>query len=107
TGRTPRTGRWPRLRSSLPPTALACLINCIICPSRQSLGPNQDPGRPVMPMHRQTALLQRLGLALPIVQAPMAGVSSPALAAAVSNAGGLGSIAIGASRHDAAREMIQ
>lgn len=60
-----------------------------------------------MPMHRQTALLQRLGLALPIVQAPMAGVSSPALAAAVSNAGGLGSIAIGASRHDAAREMIQ
>jgi nitronate monooxygenase len=35
-------------------------------------------------------LLGRLGLALPIVQAPMAGVSTPAMAAAVSGAGGLG-----------------
>ena len=33
---------------------------------------------------------------MPIVQAPMAGISTPAMAAAVSNAGGLGSIAIGA-----------
>jgi nitronate monooxygenase len=40
-------------------------------------------------------LLERLGLTAPIVQAPMAGVSTPSLAAAVSNAGGLGSIAIG------------
>lgn len=41
-------------------------------------------------------LLQRLGLSLPIVQAPMAGVSTPAMAAAVSEAGGLGSLGIGA-----------
>ena len=32
-------------------------------------------------------LLKRLGLALPILQAPMAGVATPELAAAVSNAG--------------------
>jgi nitronate monooxygenase len=35
-------------------------------------------------------------LPIPILQAPMLGVSTPALAAAVSNAGGMGSIAIGA-----------
>ena len=38
-----------------------------------------------------------LGSLYPIIQAPMAGVSTPELAAAVSNAGGLGSIASGAS----------
>ena len=42
------------------------------------------------------ALLKKIGIELPIVQAPMAGVSTPALAAAVSNAGGLGSIGVGA-----------
>ena len=34
--------------------------------------------------------LDRLGLQHPIIQAPMAGVSTPRLAAAVSHAGGLG-----------------
>ncbi|PTY38284.1 2-nitropropane dioxygenase [Saccharospirillum sp. MSK14-1] len=42
----------------------------------------------------------------PIIQAPMVGVSTPQLAAAVSNAGGLGSIGIGASSVAQAREMI-
>jgi nitronate monooxygenase len=51
-------------------------------------------------------LLGRLGLSVPVVQAPMAGVSTPELAAAVSNAGGLGSIALGASDAEAARGMI-
>src|SRR5438477_9611084 len=37
-------------------------------------------------------LQQLLGMALPIVQAPMAGVQGSALAVAVSNAGGLGSL---------------
>ena len=45
-------------------------------------------------------------LSLPIIQAPMAGVSTPSLAAAVSNAGGLGSIPIGAATVAQAREMI-
>ena len=40
-------------------------------------------------------LLERLGLTVPIIQAPMAGTSTAALACAVSNAGRLGSIAIG------------
>ncbi len=37
-------------------------------------------------------LHQRLGIALPLIQAPMAGVQGSALAIAVSNAGGLGSL---------------
>jgi nitronate monooxygenase len=51
-------------------------------------------------------LLSHLGLAHPILQAPMAGVSTPALAAAVSDAGGLGAISIGASGVEAAQRMI-
>jgi len=47
-----------------------------------------------------------LGIDLPIIQAPMAGVSSPAMAAAVSNAGALGSIGVGATDADGARKMI-
>jgi nitronate monooxygenase len=39
-----------------------------------------------------TRLTDLLGIAHPIVQAPMKGTSTPALAAAVSNAGGLGSL---------------
>jgi nitronate monooxygenase len=38
------------------------------------------------------ALTQLLGMALPIIQAPMAGVQAGTLAVAVSNAGGLGSL---------------
>jgi nitronate monooxygenase len=40
------------------------------------------------------------------VQAPMAGVSTPELAAAVSSAGGLGSMGIGATDATGARRMI-
>ncbi|MGH8434667.1 MAG: NAD(P)H-dependent flavin oxidoreductase [Pseudomonas sp.] len=47
------------------------------------------------------------GVELPIIQAPMVGVSTPRLAAAVSNAGGLGSIGIGASTPEQARVMIR
>jgi nitronate monooxygenase len=39
-----------------------------------------------------TTLQELLGIALPIIQAPMAGVQGSALAIAVSNAGGLGSL---------------
>jgi nitronate monooxygenase len=48
-----------------------------------------------------------LGSTYPIIQAPMAGVSTPQMAAAVSNAGGLGSIALGASNVTQARAMIE
>lgn len=53
------------------------------------------------------ALTEKLGLEWPIVQAPMAGVSTPALAAAVSNAGGLGSLGVGAMSPDVARKTIR
>lgn len=43
----------------------------------------------------------------PIVQAPMVGVSTPALAAAVSNAGALGSIGVGSSTAEQARSLIR
>lgn len=43
----------------------------------------------------------------PIVQAPMAGTSTPEMAAAVSNAGALGSIAVGAATVEAASKAIQ
>lgn len=48
----------------------------------------------------------RLNLSLPLVQAPMAGVSTPAMAAAVCEAGGLGSVALGASDAAGAAAMI-
>jgi nitronate monooxygenase len=51
-------------------------------------------------------LLETLGIDLPIIQAPMAGVSTPAMAAAVSNAGALGSIGVGAVDAEGARRMI-
>jgi nitronate monooxygenase len=51
-------------------------------------------------------LLELLDIQCPIIQAPMAGISTPALAAAVSNAGGLGSLGIGATNAAGARKMI-
>lgn len=52
-------------------------------------------------------LLQKLGIEVPIIQAPMAGVSTPEMAAAVSNAGGLGSIGVGSADAEATRQMIR
>lgn len=53
------------------------------------------------------ALLRSLGIERPIIQAPMAGVSTPALAAAVSNAGALGSLGVGAMNAEGARKVIR
>jgi nitronate monooxygenase len=52
------------------------------------------------------SLLELLDIRVPIIQAPMAGISSPALAAAVINAGALGSIGVGATDAAGARGMI-
>lgn len=58
-------------------------------------------------MSLATELSRRLGLAVPIVQAPMAGGGSPpALAAAVTNAGGLGSLGLGYLEPEAIRAQI-
>lgn len=51
--------------------------------------------------------LEALGVRLPIIQAPMAGTSTPAMAAAVNAAGGLGSIALGASSASQAAETLR
>lgn len=53
------------------------------------------------------SFIDRFQLTVPLVQAPMAGVSTPLLAAAVSEAGGLGSIGVGATDAAGARAMIQ
>ncbi|RZJ32341.1 MAG: nitronate monooxygenase [Brevundimonas sp.] len=55
----------------------------------------------------QTALTRRLTLRHPIIQAPMAGTSTPEMAAAVTGAGGLGSIAIGSVGVNEARAAIR
>jgi nitronate monooxygenase len=52
-------------------------------------------------------LLRRLQLESPIIQAPMAGVSTPAMAAAASNAGALGSMGVGATDAEGADKMIR
>lgn len=51
-------------------------------------------------------VLAGLNLDLPILQAPMAGVSTPAMAAAVNTTGGLGATALGASDTTVAARMI-
>jgi nitronate monooxygenase len=53
------------------------------------------------------SLVERLQLTVPLIQAPMAGVSTPQLAGAVSNAGALGSIGLGALQTEAARQEIR
>jgi len=51
-------------------------------------------------------LLARIGIDLPIFQAPMAGTSTPAMAAAVSNAGALGALGLAAEKTEGAGRMI-
>lgn len=52
------------------------------------------------------SLLQQLAIKHPIFLAPMAGVSTPELAAEVSNQGGLGSLGLGTNTPQSAREQI-
>ena len=51
-------------------------------------------------------LQELLGIELPIIQAPMAGVQGSALAVAVSNAGGLGSLPCAMLEPDAMRREL-
>src|SRR5881394_2137787 len=53
-----------------------------------------------------TRLTDLLGIQLPIIQAPMAGAQGSALAAAVSNAGGLGSLPCALLGLDAMRKEL-
>jgi NAD(P)H-dependent flavin oxidoreductase YrpB (nitropropane dioxygenase family) len=55
----------------------------------------------------QTALCKRLGIELPIIQAPMGGAVGPPVAAAVSNAGGLGMLVPWRADIDIVRRQIR
>ena len=55
----------------------------------------------------KTALCTRLGIEFPIIQAPMGGAVGPALAAAVSNAGGLGMLVLWRANEEAMRRQIK
>jgi nitronate monooxygenase len=59
-----------------------------------------------MSLSSANPILRLLSIDHPIIQAPMAGVSSPAMAAAVANAGALGSLGVGATDARGARGMI-
>jgi nitronate monooxygenase len=54
-----------------------------------------------------SAFLSHLDISLPIIQAPMAGISTPPLAASVSNAGALGSLGIAAMTPEQADKVIR
>lgn len=59
-------------------------------------------------MWNRNDFTRRLGIEWPVFQAPMAGgISTPALAAAVTNAGGLGSFAVGSLAPDAVRAGLR
>lgn len=57
-----------------------------------------------MPLH--TALCELLDIRHPILQAPIGGLSTPALVAAVSNAGGLGLLSVTWRKPDTLRELL-
>lgn len=54
-----------------------------------------------------TAVCELLGIEIPIVQAPMGGAVGPALAAAVSNAGGLGTLALWGADIETLRRQVR
>jgi NAD(P)H-dependent flavin oxidoreductase YrpB (nitropropane dioxygenase family) len=55
----------------------------------------------------ETRFCRRLGLTAPVVQAPVGSAATPALAAAVSNAGGLGTLALSWTPPESVRHQIR
>src|SRR5215218_9177090 len=55
----------------------------------------------------KTSLCDRLGIEVPIIQAPMGGAVGPALAAAVCNAGGLGMLVLWRADADTIRRVVR
>jgi NAD(P)H-dependent flavin oxidoreductase YrpB (nitropropane dioxygenase family) len=55
----------------------------------------------------RTKLCGRMGIDLPIVQAPIGGISTPQLAAAVSNAGGLGMLSLTWRTEDETQRLLR
>ena len=69
--------------------------------------PVTQPDTPPSATLRMTPFCRRLGLTAPVVQAPVGSASTPELAAAVSNAGGLGMLALTWTPPGAVRERIR
>src|SRR5262245_34010369 len=60
-----------------------------------------------MMLHFDTSFCRLVGIELPVVQAPIGGISTPALAAAVSEAGGLGTLSITWRAPDDLRTLLR
>ncbi|WP_316832850.1 nitronate monooxygenase family protein [Pedobacter aquatilis] len=58
-------------------------------------------------MSLKNAFTERLNIKYALIQAPMLGVSTPEMAAIVSNEGGLGSLPVGGLSPEATRQLIQ
>src|SRR5699024_2150023 len=71
--------------------------------TRQQVGA-MSGGNAMWPDRR---LMDLLGIEHPIVQAPMAGATTPAMAAAVANAGGLGSLGCAMMGPDAYAKAVE
>jgi nitronate monooxygenase len=61
---------------------------------------------PEIPTERAMALMAKFGLKIPVMQSGMGNLAPPALAAAVSNAGGLGSIGLSSATPQSARDLV-
>src|ERR1700761_6052688 len=96
------------LTAQLQPLSFVFDLTCV---SRLSYNPELNPNisahEPNLNLRlSRNALLDMLKIEHPIVQAPMAGVSTPEMAAAVIENGGMGSLGVGAVDASAARQMI-
>src|SRR5580692_1098806 len=90
-----------RLRPWFPPRTFSCSVE----PTRRR---REKPLRRKPRAHpMQTALCESLGIELPIIQAPMGGAVGPSLAAAVSNAGGLGMLVLWRADLATVRQQIR
>lgn len=58
-------------------------------------------------MKPASVIAKSLGITYPVIQAPMLGVTTPQMVAAVTNAGGLGSLPVGGLSPDQTRELIR
>ena len=58
-------------------------------------------------MNWKNIFTRKLGIEYPFIQAPMLGVTTPAMAAAISNAGGLGSLPVGGLPPDKVLSLVE
>jgi NAD(P)H-dependent flavin oxidoreductase YrpB (nitropropane dioxygenase family) len=69
--------------------------------------PHREASSSAAEEYMRTPLCRRLGIEVPIIQAPLGGAVGPTLAAAVSNAGGLGMLVPWRADLDTVRRQIR